>query len=145
MPKGQQRKMKGAIGNIPVECDKTSSVLPRPSGRSGIIMLKLKRKLEFKGNVHFEADVRPELIILEALMLLKSHNVLYKDIKIDVHNIHRSFTCLEEENNNEEEGNTNDGELVCLKDVDSKSRFVDNNMETLMKKMMIHKVNINLQ
>ena len=128
MPKGQQRKIKGAICNVPVECDQTCSILPRPSERSGIIMLKLKRKLEFKGYVYFEA-VRPELI-LEALMWLKSHNVLYKDIKIDVNNIDQSFTCLEEENNNEEEGNMNDGELVCLRDVNSNSRLVDNNMET---------------
>ena len=70
MPKGQQRKIKGAICNVPVECDQTCSILPRPSERSGIIMLKLKRKLEFKGYVYFEA-VRPELI-LEALMWLKS-------------------------------------------------------------------------
>ena len=52
--------------------------------------------------------MRPEFI-LEALIWLKSHNVLYKDIKIDVNNIDQSFTCLEEENNNEEEGNMNDG------------------------------------
>ena len=128
MPKGQQRKIKGAICNVPVECDQTCSVLPRPSERSGIIMLKLKRKLEFKGYVYFEA-VRPEFI-LESLIWLKSHNVLYKDIKIDVNNIDQSFTCLEEENNNEEEGNMNDGELVRLRDVNSNSRLVDNNMET---------------
>ena len=45
MPKGQQRKIKGAICNVPVECDQTCSILPRPPERSGIIMLKLKRKL----------------------------------------------------------------------------------------------------
>ena len=44
MPKGQQRKVKGAICNVPVECDETCKVLPRPPERSGI-MLKLKRKL----------------------------------------------------------------------------------------------------
>ena len=45
IPKGQQRKVKGAICNVPVECDETCKILPRPPGRSGIIMLKLKRKL----------------------------------------------------------------------------------------------------
>ena len=45
MPKGQQIKVKGAICNVPVECDETCKVLPRPPERSGIIMLKLKRKL----------------------------------------------------------------------------------------------------
>ena len=66
MPKGQQRKIKGAICNVPVECDETCAVLPRPSERCGIIMLKLKRKFEFKGHVYFQV-VRPELI-LEALI-----------------------------------------------------------------------------
>ena len=128
MPKGQQRKIKGAICNVPVECDQTCCILPRPSERSGIIMLKLKRKLEFKGHVYFEA-IRPELIV-DALMWLKSHNLLYNDIKIDVNNIDQSFACLEEENNNKEEGNINAGELVCLENVNSNSRLVDNNIET---------------
>ncbi|CAB4001281.1 Hypothetical predicted protein [Paramuricea clavata] len=30
MPKGQQRKIKGAICNVPVECSQTCNVLPRP-------------------------------------------------------------------------------------------------------------------
>ena len=47
MPKGQQRKIKGAICNIPVEYDQTCNQLPRPPHRLGIIMLKLKRKLRF--------------------------------------------------------------------------------------------------
>ena len=45
MPKGQQRKIKGAICNVPVECDKTCQTLPRAPESSGIILLKLKRKL----------------------------------------------------------------------------------------------------
>lgn len=62
MPKGQQRKIKGAIYNVPVECDQTCNILPRPPERSGITLLKLKRKLEFRGRVYFEA-VRPEFVI----------------------------------------------------------------------------------
>ena len=53
MPKGQQRKVKGAICNVPVDCDQTCNVLPRPSEMSGIIMLKLKRKLAFRSEVIF--------------------------------------------------------------------------------------------
>ena len=56
MPKGQQRKIKGAICNIPVECDQTCNQLPRLPHRSGIIMLKLKKKLQFRGHVYFQAD-----------------------------------------------------------------------------------------
>lgn len=51
MHKGQQRKIKGAICNVPVECDQTCNILPRPTERSGIILLKLKRKLEFRGQI----------------------------------------------------------------------------------------------
>ena len=47
MPKGQQRKIKDAICNIPVECDQTCNQLPRPPHRLGILMRKLERKLQF--------------------------------------------------------------------------------------------------
>ncbi|CAB3998255.1 Hypothetical predicted protein [Paramuricea clavata] len=50
MPKGQQKKVSGAICNVPVNCDQTCKVSPRPPEMSGIIMLKLKRKLEFRGH-----------------------------------------------------------------------------------------------
>jgi len=33
MPKGQQRKIKGAICNVPVQCDETCNILPRPTER----------------------------------------------------------------------------------------------------------------
>lgn len=72
MPKGQQRKIKGSICNVPVQCDKTCNVLPRPPERSGIIMLKLKRKLQFRGHVYFQA-VRPAFI-QTGLTWLKSNN-----------------------------------------------------------------------
>ena len=72
MPKGQQRKIKGAIRNVPVECDKTCQTLPRAPESSGIILLKLKRKLQFRGHVYYQA-VRPE-IVLNALNWLKEKN-----------------------------------------------------------------------
>ena len=45
MPKGKQRKIKGAICNVPVNCDQTCKILqlPRPPERSGMILLKLRR------------------------------------------------------------------------------------------------------
>ena len=33
MPKGQQRKIKGAICNVPVNCDQICKILPRPPDR----------------------------------------------------------------------------------------------------------------
>ena len=41
MPKGQQRKVKGAICNVPVECEQTSSLLPCPPERSGYIKTEI--------------------------------------------------------------------------------------------------------
>ena len=93
MPKGQQRKIKGAICNVPVELEQTCRVLPRPSSSSGIILLKLKRKLLlFRGHVYFQA-VRPQLL-LNALNWLKNNNPLYKTICIDLGNMDTSMTLL---------------------------------------------------
>ena len=82
LEKGQQRKIKGAICNVPVECDKTCQTLPRAPESSGIILLKLKRKLQFRGHVYYQA-VHPE-IALNALNWLKANNELYKTITRDI-------------------------------------------------------------
>ena len=94
MPKGQQRKIKGAICNVPVDCEQTCRILPRPPERSGIIMLKLKRKLAFRGHVYFQA-VRPQLVHV-ALIWLQMNNPLYRNIAIDITNIDSSLTNLEQ-------------------------------------------------
>ena len=93
MPKGQQRKIKGAICNAPVDCDETCSILPRPPERSCIIMLKLKRKVEFKGHVYFQA-VRPQMI-LHALNWLRINNPLYSNISINISNIDDTLITLQ--------------------------------------------------
>ena len=98
MPKGQQTKIKGAICNVPVECEETCRLLPRPSSSSGIILLKLKRKLEFRGHVYFQA-VRPQLL-LNALNWLKNNNPLYKNITIHLGNIDTAMTLLQPHEDN---------------------------------------------
>ena len=75
MHKGQQRKIKGAICNVPVECDQTCNQLPHPPDRSCIIILKLKRKLQSGGHVYIQAS-RLELI-QQVLNWFKIHNPLY--------------------------------------------------------------------
>ena len=92
MPKGQQRKIRGAICNVPVSCEETCRVLPRPPDSSGIIMLKLKRKLQFRGHVYFQA-VRPE-VVLHALQWLKRNNELYENVAINLQNIDRELSSL---------------------------------------------------
>ena len=94
MPKGQQRKIKGAICNVPVNCEQTSNILPRPPESSGIIMLKLKRKLQFRGHVYFQA-VQPEFIV-NALMWLRMNNPLYSNIVTCIENIDPSLTKFQD-------------------------------------------------
>lgn len=92
MPKGQQRKIKGAICNIPVSCEETCKVLPRPPNSSGIIVLKLKRKLQFRGYVYFQA-VRPQ-VILQALHWLQNNNPLYENTTVNLTNIDPELTRI---------------------------------------------------
>ena len=65
-----------------------------PPERSGIILLKLKRKLQFRGHVYFQA-VRPHFV-LQALQWLKANITLHKDIQIDVNDIDTNLTVLHE-------------------------------------------------
>ena len=78
MPKGQQRKIKGAICNVPVECDNTGRVLQRAPENSGIIMLKLKRNLKFRGHVYFQSE--RATAVSNNLLWLKNNNSLYENI-----------------------------------------------------------------
>ena len=99
MLKGQQRKIRGGICNVPVSCEETCQVLPRPPDSSGIIMLKLKRKLQFRGHVYFQA-VRPE-VVLHALQWLQRNNELYENVAINLENIDRELSslCVHEQEN----------------------------------------------
>ena len=76
MPKGQQMKIKG------VNCETVRKSLPRPSEQSGIILLKLKRKLKYSGHQYCEA-VRPESV-RRALNFLKENNRLYQSIEVNM-------------------------------------------------------------
>ena len=79
MPKGQAPKLYGAIVNVPVDANKTHSLLPNTEN---IIMVKLKK---IKCYVFFE-PVCPEKIC-EVLTYLKYNNPLYSQIQIDEDNI----------------------------------------------------------
>ena len=65
--------------------------------RSGIILLKLKRKLEFRGHVYFQ-PVRPQ-VVLDALKWLKTNNPLYSNIGVDIDNIDTNLTTLQQNEN----------------------------------------------
>ena len=75
LPKGQSPKLKGTICNVPIDVNSLANVLPRGAHSSGIIMIKLKRKLVYRVHEYFEA-VSPELVRY-ALPYLKANNTLY--------------------------------------------------------------------
>lgn len=82
IPKGQMPKLKGAICNIPVSVNETSTTLPRNLNSSGIVLVKLKKKLEFHGHVYFQPVSSEKLV--NALLYFKIHNNFYEDVEIDI-------------------------------------------------------------
>ena len=61
MPKVQTPKMHGSIVNVHVNVSETCKHLPREGNCEKVILVKLKRKLSFKGYVYFE-PVRPQRV-----------------------------------------------------------------------------------
>ena len=86
MPKGKLPKIKGSLCNIPVnEVYDNCKSLPRPADSNGLLIVKLKRKAEYRSHVLFE-PVRP-LFVESFLKFLKHHNHLYSDIQINMENL----------------------------------------------------------
>ena len=74
MSKGQTPKMHGSIVNAHVNVSETCNHLPREGNCEEVILVKLKRKLSFKGHVYFE-PVRPQRV-RAALEFLQKVNPL---------------------------------------------------------------------
>ena len=86
MPKGKLPKIKGILCNIPVnEVYNNCKSLPRPADSNGLLIVKLKRKAEYRSHVLFE-PVRP-LFVERFLKFLKHHNNFYSDIQINMENL----------------------------------------------------------
>ena len=85
MPKDKSAKIKGSIRHTSVEVMDRSTLLPRETNSSGLSIVKLKRKLEYRGHVYFEL-LHPD-IVLGLLKFLKANNNIYKDVTIVPSNI----------------------------------------------------------
>jgi len=92
MPKGQSPKLKGALCNVPVNYNDMTSILPRQADSNGIVLVKLKRKLEYRGHMYFES-VRPGFIY-RVLQHLIARNHLYRDIEVNTDNIPSNLVNL---------------------------------------------------
>ena len=85
MPKGQPPKLKGALCNVPIDAVDVCKTLSRPADSNGIVTVKLKRKLQYKGHVYFESVTLN--FIMRLLQYLKLNNSLYHDTEINLDNV----------------------------------------------------------
>ena len=91
--KEQSPNLLGAVVNVPVGVNETFDKLPNCDH---IALMKLKKKLNYKGHVFFES-VNPEEVC-GALALLKKSNHFYSDTKIEINYMSSSFYYLNENN-----------------------------------------------
>ena len=52
--KGEFSKIKRSICNIPIEAVNICNILPRPAVSNGLIVVRMKRGLKYRGHVYFE-------------------------------------------------------------------------------------------
>ena len=76
LPRGRQKSIHGTVVNVPVNTSHTCSLLPRMPTNSGLIPVKLKRKLEYRGHVEFQ-NVSPDRVI-SALLLKANQSILQR-------------------------------------------------------------------
>lgn len=72
--------MPGATVNVPFNFKKTFKKLPPCTG--GLILLKSKKKISFKGHAFFQLVSRTKLV--NALIYFSANNTLYYDITTDL-------------------------------------------------------------
>ena len=78
--KGEVSKINGSICDIPLEAANICNNLSRPAGSIGLIVIKLKRDLRYRGHLYIEpVHIR---IIHQALAYSKSRNKFYVDISV---------------------------------------------------------------
>ena len=85
--------------------------LPWPSELSGVILLKLKRKLEYSGHQYCEV-VRPEFV-KNALQVLKRNNKFYENVEIDMHNLGDDLIRMVDYSDTEDDSGNNSGYNGC--------------------------------
>ena len=82
MPIGQLPKFKGAICNVPIDFVSTWNALPLPADSNGLVIVKLKRKFEYRGHVYSEPV--PPRFIFRILQFLKKNKPLHDGIDINL-------------------------------------------------------------
>ncbi|XP_053179094.1 uncharacterized protein LOC128362380 [Scomber japonicus] len=78
LPKGGQNGVHGPVTCVPANIVETSKLLPRSNMEGSLLLVKLKRKLTYKG--HYEYQFVDTMRVRKALQFLKETNVYYKDV-----------------------------------------------------------------
>ncbi len=81
LPVGCQKAIHGPAVNVPANLEPICALLPRIPSTTHVIMLKFKRRLQYK-SVYLSDTVHVQDVVA-ALVYLKRNNVLYKDVKIN--------------------------------------------------------------
>ena len=110
MPKGNFPKVKASICSTSIYKVDLSDVLPRGADSNGLVVIKLKRKLTYRGYVYFE-PVWPELPN-QALMYLKENNLLNTDVSVDIGNIPDNLLSLANDDIPGPSGSAEDSEEI---------------------------------
>ena len=82
LPRGLQQGIHGPVVCVKSDLQKVATSLPRCPDDSGLIKVKLKRKLKYKGH-HLYKQVRSEKV-LKALKHLKQHHDRFKGKNINI-------------------------------------------------------------
>ena len=92
MPKGKTPKTHGSIVNVSVNVSETCNHLPREGNCEEVTLVKLKRKLPFKGHVYFDPVLSQR--VRAVLEFLQKVNPLYQDVLISDTNINPDLLSI---------------------------------------------------
>ena len=129
MHKGQFPKLKGSICNILVNTSDIINALSDSADSNGLVVVKLKQKLSYRGHVYFEA-MHPESVHM-ALKYLKENNPLYRDIHIDVNNVPNELTDAIQYNKQNSSSNYKDPRDGLEEDENPLDSYRFNSQETM--------------
>ena len=79
LPKGAQKGIQGPVVNVPSNLDTLVTTLPRLPSDAGLVQVKLKRKLQYKGHSIYQC-INPSSV-QKGLQYLFGNNMLNADIK----------------------------------------------------------------
>ena len=132
LPSGAQKQLKGNIINVPTDVAATVNLLPRYLNENGVVTVRLKRKLQYRG-VYRQANVRP-YVVLKALKWLISNSLYYQtsNINIDTEWLQKTLNEIENVNVMRDSENESESETEnCNSDNDKSNNDIESDKTAL--------------